>query len=604
MRVKWNRNLDGVRPLITVPETEVISDAKFEVQNNDNNISFPDLNDNTTNNDSQNVIKVRTCESPSPSSASVTSKRSDKSKTRISSLFSLLKLKEKAIIDNNNEDCVSNYSELSNSAINPIINNRRKSYESRDSMISGQEKIGFEADTRRRRRANTLLLKSSMRRSWQQLNGHSKLSVSAGYLVCREPRISNYTHSPLQSLRRKVSEPDLFTSRSSQNRAITDVLPQVLNELNYDNSNVETNKTCLNINSVNTDININSVNTDINIDELHSNDIIDKTVEQTFLNDQIKCITSANLNEQNSLNGCGCDKVQNVTKIINSLDSQQNSINNSKTITDLKNNDKNNIIEHKLSSDKNTNIVNNTVSKVKLRSDICVTNTNDILDLDSDKTDSININIVEKTSLSNDQINDHFMSIKQNISEENNINCNNVDKESEQSIIRVEELESIELITNKQINTSSTSISTDIVKVKVKKNQLPEFEVVSFTSNRSPSPSTVSNSNSYSYTNDEPVVVTFIDDEPMIKADTKCDVLVKSTPIQGILRLRSNKDSNSEDNSSDSLTKTMGPKISQKKVHFADSCLHNRHTNRVRSRPLKSRHYGSYGTIRTIRTNL
>jgi hypothetical protein len=228
--------------------------------------------------------------------------------------------------------------------------------------------------------------------------------------------------------------------------------------------------------------------------------------------------------------------------------------------------------------------------------------------LDSDKTDSIDINIVQKTLLSNDQINDHFLSIKQNLSEENNnINCNNIDKQSEQSIIRVEELESIDLITNREINRSETSISTDIVKVKVKKNQLPEFEVVSFSSHRTPSPSTVSPTNSSS--NDEPLVVTFIDDEPMTKAafereNTKSHVLVKSTPIQGILRLRSHKDSNSEDNSSDSLTKTMGPKISQKKVHFAENCLHNRHTNRVRSRPLKSRHYGSYGTIRTIRTNL
>jgi hypothetical protein len=600
MRVKWNRNLDGVRPLITVPETDVISDAKYEVQNNDNNTSFPDLNYNTTNTNDSHVIKVRTCESPSPSSASVTSKRSDKSKTRISSLFGLFKLKER-VIDNNNEDCVSNYSELSNSVINPTMPSmtiRRKSYESGDSMISGLEKIGFEADTRRRRRANTLLLKSSMRRSWQQLNGHSKLSVPAGYLVCREPRIlySNYTHSPLQSLRRKISEPDLLiSSRSSLNRAITNVLPQVGNELNSDNLNAETNKTCLNINSDRETVKTNT-KTNINIDELHRNDIIDKTDEQ------IKCMTSANLNENNSLNGCGCDdevdKVQNVTKIVNSLDSQQNSINNSKTITDPKNNSKNNKTEHK-----NINIVNNTISKVRLQSDICVTNTNDMLDLDSDKTDSIDINIVEKTTLSNDQINDHFLSIKHNLSEENNNinNNNNIDKQSEQSIIRVEEVESIELTTN----TSETSISTDIVKVKVKKNQLPEFEVVSFTSNRtpSPSPSTVSPIN---YSNDEAVVVTFIDDEPMTKT-TKSDVLIKSTPIQGILRLRSHKDSNSEDNSSDSLTKTMGPKISQKKVHFADNCLHNRHTNRVRSRPLKSRHYGSYGTnrtIRTIRTNL
>lgn len=597
MRVKWNRNLDGVRPLITVPETDVISDAKFELHNH-NNSSFPDFNDNNTN-DSLNIIKLRTCHSPSPSSASVSSKRSDKSKTRISSLFGLFKLKERVIIDNNNEDCVSNYSELSNGAINqtmPSMSNRRKSYESGDSMISGQEKIGFEADTRRRRRANTLLLKSSMRRSWQQLNGHSKLSISAGHLVYREPRI----HSPLQSLRRKVSEPDLFiSSRSSLNRAITDVLPQVENQLNSDNSNPETNKTCLNIN-----LNRETVKTDININELHSNDIIDKTDEQTV--EQIISMTSANLNEINSPNGCGydeVDKVQNVTKILNSLDSQQNSINNSKTITDPKNNDKNKN-EHKLSSDKNTN----TVSKVRLRSDICVTNTNDISNLDSDKTDSIDISIVQKTLLSNDQINDHFLSIKQNLSEENNnINCNNIDKQSEQSIIRVEELESIDLITNREINRSETSISTDIVKVKVKKNQLPEFEVVSFSSHRTPSPSTVSPTNSSS--NDEPLVVTFIDDEPMTKAafereNTKSHVLVKSTPIQGILRLRSHKDSNSEDNSSDSLTKTMGPKISQKKVHFAENCLHNRHTNRVRSRPLKSRHYGSYGTIRTIRTNL
>jgi hypothetical protein len=397
-------------------------------------------------------------------------------------------------------------------------------------------------------------------------------------------------------LRRKISEPDLLiSSRSSLNRAITNVLPQVGNELNSDNLNAETNKTCLNINYDRETVKTNT-KTNINIDELHRNDIIDKTDEQ------IKCMTSANLNENNSLNGCGCDdevdKVQNVTKIVNSLDSQQNSINNSKTITDPKNNSKNNKTEHK-----NINIVNNTISKVRLQSDICVTNTNDMLDLDSDKTDSIDINIVEKTTLSNDQINDHFLSIKHNLSEENNNinNNNNIDKQSEQSIIRVEEVESIELTTN----TSETSISTDIVKVKVKKNQLPEFEVVSFTSNRtpSPSPSTVSPIN---YSNDEAVVVTFIDDEPMTKT-TKSDVLIKSTPIQGILRLRSHKDSNSEDNSSDSLTKTMGPKISQKKVHFADNCLHNRHTNRVRSRPLKSRHYGSYGTnrtIRTIRTNL
>ncbi|CAG2105721.1 unnamed protein product [Medioppia subpectinata] len=189
MRVKWNRNLDGIRPLITVPETDVISSETLDVEDLDNKTCFTDLNDNTTESNEINgtngcdnvvdAVLVRTCESPCPSSVSISSKRSDKSR-RISSLFGLFRIKDKNI-DNNSEDCVSNFSELSGATIPSLISHsmskRKSSYGSRDSILLSHEKIGFEADTRRRRRANSLLAKGSMRRSWQQLNGSPKLPI-------------------------------------------------------------------------------------------------------------------------------------------------------------------------------------------------------------------------------------------------------------------------------------------------------------------------------------------------------------------------------------------------------------------------------------------
>ena len=611
MRVKWNRNLDGIRPLITVPETDVISNGKLQDIDNCEKKSFTDFNENSTEN-SENIanngidsVRAQACESPCPSSASITSKRSDKSKARISSLFGLFKVKDK-VNDNNSEDCVSNFSELSGTTVPSLLSesvskSRKSSYGSRDSILSIHEKIGFETDSRRRRRANSLLARSSLRRSWQQLNANNR-PIGPNYIITRE-RYSNHY------LNKSSEQPLLISSQICYMRPKSELSPEVSSKVeSEEGSQTETNITGSESQPI--------PRSDHKKDnkELENNSIfVMQTVVQT-VECKSNCISESDLFEKSG--GCdqsdGCDGVDNkVQSVVNSLDSEYISLNNSKMIFDPKNSFKYIKNEPKLESDKTNPNIFNDISKngVQLK-EICVNNENNGIHIviKSDETTQTTPQLSSKRK--SDKTIDSNIKTSLN-SDDSKQNCElNFRQTVEQTLESPDPLINCESpITS--INDSINGCADNIIKVKVKKTHLPESEAVCFSTQIVSSPSTVSTPDTDNESNnDRAVVLTFINDEPMTSRDRfvdneniKSDIFVKSTPIQGILRVRS-RDSNSED-SSNGLTKTNELNVkSQKKVHFADNCLHNRNASHGRSRTVKGRHYSALGSIRTIRTNL
>lgn len=611
MRVKWNRNLDGIRPLITVPETDVLSNGKLEdcCDNGNSLHSSPesdgetqalpknvDIAPNITN--GGNSVSVPSCESPSPSSASITSKRSDKSKARISSLFGLFKTKDKAPNDTNSEDCVSNVSELSSatipSLISPSIAKRKSNYGSRDSILTciPHEKISFEADTRRRRRANTLLARNSLRRSWQHLNTPSKVSVgSASYILPKERLPIHLSRSPVVVRHKSLDEDSSITNKKSDHLSGVES-----NDEQNQKQSIETQKTGSDCKPLSE-----SAFDDQKEDHkrrAENNSIFDMQTDvqkvQT-LQSKPNCISGSDLSAKNSY---GCDEVDDnrVQSVVNSFDSKQNLLNNSKIIFDPKNNSKS---QQKFKFDKIEANICNAVSKLDPNTQNLLNQNNGIADTDSVEKEPISAKVdrMSQTSplLNANQKSDQIIdSALKSIPQHN------------ETIDESEQLTEFAIVNDGLSSPSNTS--SNIVKVKVKKDQLPESETVYFSTHIVSPSSTVSTAN-HQCNSDDAVVLTFINDEPMNSkiADKdlcgKSDIFVKSVPIQGILRVR-NRDSNSDDSASNSLKKSDLSGKSQKKVHFADSCFNSRSPSRGRSRAIKGRHYGSLSTIRTIRTNL
>ena len=614
MRVKWNRNLDGIRPLITVPETDVLSNGQFEDNNccdTKNSINSEvkinaepqvlplngDIPPNaTTVSYETNSVFQPSCESPSPSSASITSRRSDKSKARISSLFGLFKAKDKAPNDTNSEDCVSNVSELSNatipSLISPSIAKRKSNYGSRDSILTSipHESIGFEADTRRRRRANTLLARNSLRRSWQHLNTPSKVSVgSASYIIPKDRFPIHLTRSPVVIRSKSLDQDSPLNDKKDEWQDQSNQIQSV--ETQRNESDVEPlPESALNDPK------------EVHKRKVDNNCTFNMQTDVQTLESKTNCISGPDLSAKNS---CGCDEVDDnkVQSVVNSYDSKQNLLNKSKNF-DPKNNFKSNV---KFKFDEIEANICEAVSKNEMQTNANdVNHNNNIADTDSPENEPMRAK-VDRMSQTSPQMSSN-QSSDQIISSESLKSIPQYNEAVDEKLSPNEQL--IESPTPSDGSVATSDTSSNIIKVKVKKDQLPESEMVYFSTHIMSSPSTVLTANIDNECNDEDaIVLTFINDEPMSSRivykdmSDKSDIFVKSPPIQGILRVR-NRDSNSDDSASNSLKKSDVSGKSQKKVHFADSCLYSRSPSRGRSRAVKGRHYGSLSTIRTIRTNL
>lgn len=223
MRVKWNRNLDGIhRPMLNLHETAVVTDGNDRNEVN-NRITAEDVdlnkNDIKANCDSNGVVnnhvnnhppadnssfnKETKCDNLSSSSSisSLTKRGDAKTVTKLSNLLGLLKIRDKRNANSiscgnnangvivNESDSNSNYSEaLSGSITTRNYNGKRKFSIDSESIVSN-DSVGFAADTRRRRRANNLLLRGSLRRSWQQLRDQETLSNSSKYILVKDMHV-------------------------------------------------------------------------------------------------------------------------------------------------------------------------------------------------------------------------------------------------------------------------------------------------------------------------------------------------------------------------------------------------------------------------------
>ena len=587
MRVKWNRNLDGMhRNLVTVPETEEIHCANRElVAINGSTDVVIDLNKNSmgngviangnrNHNQTNLSVKVENCDKPhSSTTASTGLKKSDKSRPRLTSLLSLFKNKDKHK-NHVNGDCDSNCSSFSSRSMNPYSpirnsNCRRK--------LSFDEEKYFETDSRRRRRANTLLMKSSIRRSWNQLNMHNKLSVTTGYIIAKE---SAYHISPsyfschkgfrnqlpeiklpeiqppeIQPFEIKPFEIKPSEIKSIQNEAINNGAPQASTQINgssfgIDNNTDDTNKTSLNMNLHDKNVNIGNNNQNmINSDEQTRNrghssidlcvnslvnpyygETVPDSVQSTIINDENYKIDDKNykINDKN-------DEIDpnNVSNKVSNI-GYKNQVNYQ--LDKSKNNDKNvkDELENKIDLQNELGLCNHEdASRKHNERSLLFTNDKENIDYINHKSVGIQVNSCQanhkndlKQEINNELNEESNEGINKESNKESNEKSNkeiNEDTNKEineetngdsNSEINRDSNSEINRDLNLEINRDLNEESSDIIKVTVKKAILPDCEIVSLPSSASSSLTPSPNLINLS-DSESNHIVSFVDDEPV-----------------------------------------------------------------------------------------